>query len=155
MPQLARELWHAFHNIRNDETHMPSDAEKSSGDLFLDLTDANFKRVVIDSKKPFIIEIRADWCGECFIMESILRQLAAEFSDHISFGYVNVDTNEEITRQFGVTELPFILYFNNGELLHHFIGLHSRKTVRHHLEKIMDAEPQKLETNLKEQRKSH
>ena len=115
---------------------MAADMVIHSGHQFIDLTDANFKQVVIDSKKAFIIEIRADWCGECFLMEAILRQLAAEFSDHVSFGYVNVDTNEEITKQFGVTDLPLILYFNKGELIHHFIGLHSRKILRHYLEKM-------------------
>ncbi|MBN1464316.1 hypothetical protein JXA02_01050 [candidate division KSB1 bacterium] len=136
MPQLARAVVASFHNGRNDKAHMPSDAEKNSGDLFIDLTDANFKHAVIDSKKPFIIEIRADWCGECFIMEAILKQLAAEFSHQISFGYVNVDTNEEITKQFGVTELPLLMFFKEGELAHHCIGLRSRSSVRQQLVKI-------------------
>jgi thioredoxin 1 len=95
----------------------------------VDLTHADFKKVVIDSKKAFIIQIQADWCGECFIMTSLLKQLAIEFADRITFGYVNVDTNEAITKQYGVTELPFLLFFNHGELLHHLIGLHSKRTL--------------------------
>jgi thiol-disulfide isomerase/thioredoxin len=72
----------------------------------IDLTHVDFKKVVIDSKKAFVIQIQADWCGECFIMTSLFKQLAKEFSDQITFGYVNVETNEEITKQYGVTELP-------------------------------------------------
>ena len=119
---------------RKETNDMAPEAAKSTRHYFIDLTDANFTKVVIESKKAFIIEIRADWCGECYIMEPILRQLANEFSENITFAYVNVDTNQEITKQYGVTELPFILYFKNGELLHHLIGLQSKKKLRQYIE---------------------
>ena len=103
----------------------------------LDLTGVDFKNVVVDSKNAFVIQVRADWCGECYIMTSMLEQLAAEFPD-ITFGAINVDMNENITKQFGVTELPFILFFHHGELVDFTIGLQSKKTLRQCIEKTME-----------------
>jgi thioredoxin 1 len=102
-----------------------------------DLTEGDFKKLVIESKKAFLVQIQADWSGECFIMTSILNQLAREFSDDITFGYVNVETNEELTKHYGVTELPFLLFFNHGELLDFLIGLQSKKTLRFYIKKTI------------------
>ena len=119
---------------------MAPETANDSRQTFIDLTKKNFKETGIDSKKAFIVEIRADWCGECFILEPLLKRLAAEYSGRIRFGFVNVDTNEELTKQFGVTELPFTLFFKNGELVHHLIGLHSTKILRRYTEKIVTSD---------------
>jgi thioredoxin 1 len=104
----------------------------------MDLTDVDFKNIVIDSKKAFVIQVRADWSGECYIMTSLLKQLAPEFSIDITFGAINVEMNEDITKQFGITELPFILFFNHGELVDFTIGLQSKKMLRHCIKKTID-----------------
>lgn len=100
---------------------------QGTADEIIDLTHENFKKAVIESKKAFVIQIQADWCGECYIMRSILRQLAGKLKDQISFGTIDIETNEDIAKHYGVTELPFLLFFSQGELMHHLIGLQSKK----------------------------
>ena len=112
--------------------------EKKNQYLIVDLTDADFKKVVLAGKKAFVVQIQADWCGECFIMTSILQQLAQEFSGRVAFACINVDSNEDMIKQYGVTDLPFILFFNHGELVDHLIGLQSRKKLTRRIEKMMD-----------------
>jgi thioredoxin 1 len=105
--------------------------------LIFDFTDTDFKETIIKSGDAFIIQVRADWCGECFIMSSIVEQLADAFSDRITFGVINVDMNEHVTKHYGVTELPFLLFFNHGELVDFLIGLQSRKKVQQVIEKTI------------------
>jgi len=106
----------------------------------IDLTQADFKQTVIESGRAFVIQIQADWCGECYIMSTILKQMAAQFADQITFGFINVDTNEEIAKHYGVTELPFLLFFNRGELVDFLIGLQSKKTALQYIEKTLSFE---------------
>ncbi|MBN1481883.1 hypothetical protein JXA70_16555 [candidate division KSB1 bacterium] len=112
-------------------------------DNIINLTRENFKKVVIESKKAFVIQIQADWCGECYIIKSILRQLAGHFRDQISVGYIDIETNEDIAKHYGVTELPFLLFFNHGELKHHLIGLQSKKKLRDYIQKTIACSDQK------------
>jgi thioredoxin-like negative regulator of GroEL len=105
--------------------------------LLIDFTDTTFKETIIDSGDAFIIQIRADWCGECFIMSSIVEQFVDEYSDRITFGFINVDMNEEITKYYGVTELPFLLFFNHGDLVDFLIGLHSKKRVQQYIDETI------------------
>jgi len=106
--------------------------------LIFDFTDADFKETIIKSGDAFIIQVRADWCGECFIMSSIIEQLSEVFSDRLTFGIINVDMNEHVTKHFGITELPFVLFFNHGELVDFLIGLQSKKKVQQMIEKTIN-----------------
>lgn len=105
--------------------------------LVFDFTDTNFKDSIIASGDAFVIQIRADWCGECFIMSSVINQLVEEYSSHVTFGFVNVDTTEEIAKNYGVTDLPFLLFFNHGELVGFLIGLHSKRKIQQFIEKTI------------------
>jgi thioredoxin-like negative regulator of GroEL len=105
--------------------------------LVFDFTDTNFKDSIIASGEAFVIQIRADWCVECFIMSNLINQLVEDYSTHVTFGFVNVDTTEEIAKDFGVTDLPFLLFFNHGELVDFLIGLQSKRKIQHIIEKTI------------------
>lgn len=102
----------------------------------IDLTDANFKSVVLESNKNFIVEVSADWSGECFLMSRTIEQCAKLFHSQIEFGRVNIDMNEKVAGEYGITELPFILFFRKGELLHHEIGLLSAQSLIRDIKRI-------------------
>ncbi len=106
----------------------------------IDFTDTNFKETIVDSDNAFLIQIKAEWCGECFIMSNIINQLIGQYSDRLTFGFINVDTSEEITTYYGVTDLPFLLFFNHCELVDFLIGLHPKKTVQQYIEKTISFE---------------
>lgn len=108
--------------------------------LIFDFTDVNFKEKIIKSGDAFVVQVRADWCGECYLMSSIIEQLATLYGERITFGVINVDMNEHITKQYGVTDLPFLLFFNHGELVDFLIGLQAKKKVQQMIEKTINHE---------------
>ena len=89
----------------------------------VDLTDANFKSIVLAGGENFVVEVSAEWSGECFLMSRIIEQQAEKFHAAVRFGRINIDLNEHLAREYGITELPFILFFRQGELMLHHIGL--------------------------------
>lgn len=102
----------------------------------IDLSEANFHEIVLHSAKPFMVEIMADWCGECLLMSPILKYCVQHFDGRVNFGKVNIDMNEQLACEYGITELPFLLFFNKGELVDFHIGLASRKIIIAKLEKL-------------------
>jgi thioredoxin 1 len=97
---------------------------------YLTLTDANFQSEVLNSAKPVLVEIGADWCGCCHIMEPIIDRLAIDMGDQLKFGKIDIDTNEQMARDFGVSDLPILLLFKDGQLIDHIIGPISRKELK-------------------------
>ena len=105
-----------------------------------DLTDENFKAIVIDSEENYFIEVSADWSGECFLMSRIIEQCAEKFSPHVRFGRINVDLNKTVAHTFGITDLPFLLFFRSGELAFHYIGLLPAVALEKEIKRIYNLE---------------
>jgi thioredoxin 1 len=103
------------------------------------LTEANFRKVVLESREPILVEIGADWCGACHIMAPIIEKLAGEYEGQIKIGKLDIDTNETVARTYGVNELPLLLFFKDGKLLDHIIGTVSKKVLQTRIRTFLKA----------------
>lgn len=101
------------------------------------LTDENFEIEVLGSAKPVLVEIGADWSGGCHIMSPILDELAFIYEEQIKFGKVDIQTNEKLANNYGVTDLPILLLFKNGDLRDHVIGTISKKELETRLKSLL------------------
>jgi thioredoxin 1 len=101
------------------------------------IDEKKFRQKVQTDKKPFIVIIGADWCGNCHILDPILESLASRYNHDLAFTKLNIDTSEEIAADYGVSELPIILFFKNGQLFNHTIGLISRKNLTSMIDKLL------------------
>jgi thioredoxin 1 len=70
-------------------------------------------------------------------MAPLMERLAAEYEGRIHFGRLDIDANEEIAREFGVTELPFLLFFRDGKLVDFIIGTVSRQVLKEHIQNLI------------------
>lgn len=104
------------------------------------LTDENFQKEVLENLEPVLVEIGADWCGTCHIMDPIIEKLAVDYKGQIKFGKLDIDTNERIAREYGVSELPFLLFFKNGQPVDHIIGAVSKKVLETRLKELLQIE---------------
>jgi thioredoxin 1 len=87
------------------------------GEEPLELTDANFQQLVLESKQPVLVDVYATWCGPCQEMSPVVDQLAAEFKGHAVVGKLDADRQHAVCRRYGVNQYPTFLYFKNGELV--------------------------------------
>jgi thioredoxin 1 len=89
----------------------------------IDLTHEDLKQNVIQNKLTCCVEVRADWSGECYLMEVVLRQFEKEFAGQIEFAKTDIEVQQKIAHDYGITDLPFLLLFKKGELVECLIGL--------------------------------
>lgn len=79
------------------------------------VTKSNFEQEVINSSTPVLLDFWATWCGPCKMIAPILEEIAEEYASKVKVGKVNVDDEPDLAVQFGITSIPTIILFENGE----------------------------------------
>ncbi|MCB4208625.1 thioredoxin [Arthrobacter sp. UM1] len=87
-----------------------------------DVTDADFKAEVLENAKPVIVDFWAEWCGPCRKVGPILDQIAEEHAEKVDVVKVNVDDNPATAAQFGITSIPAMFAFKDGEVVARALG---------------------------------
>ncbi len=86
------------------------------------VTDADFASTVLASDKPIMVDFWAEWCGPCRAVSPILDKIAEEHADKISIVKLNVDDNPETAMKYGITSIPAMYVFRDGEIVKRVIG---------------------------------
>jgi len=100
-----------------------------------DLTDAGFKKDVLESTQPVLVDFWAPWCGPCRQIAPMIEALATENAGSVVVGKINIDENPATAQTYGVEAIPTILLFKNGQVAQRFVG--SQPKVR--LQSAIDA----------------
>ena len=103
-----------------------------------ELTKADFERLVINRTHLSIVKFKAEWSGACQIIFPIYEDLAHTYQSKADFFIVDVDKEQNIHAQYGLLELPAILFFKNGKLIDHVIGLTSKSHLIAKIEKALN-----------------
>lgn len=89
--------------------------------MAVEITDSNFESL-LNSGKPLMIDFWAQWCGPCLAMAPVIEEIAKEYDGQAIVGKLDVDNNPMVSQQFGIRNIPTILFFNNGQLVDKQVG---------------------------------
>ena len=80
------------------------------------LSDASFKKEVLESTEPVLVDFFAEWCGPCKAMAPALEQVAAEMKGKVKIAKIDVDKNPEVTHTYRIQAMPTLMIFKNGKI---------------------------------------
>lgn len=90
--------------------------------MAIELTDQNFDEVVLQSDKPVIVDFWAEWCGPCRMVGPIVEEIGNDYTDKAVVGKLDVDSNPNVTKKYGIRNIPTVLFFKNGEVADKQVG---------------------------------
>ncbi len=85
------------------------------------ITTENFESYK-NGELPLVVDLWATWCGPCRALAPIVEELAKEYDGKIVVGKCDVEENEDISMEYGVRNIPTLLFFKGGELVNKFVG---------------------------------
>ena len=100
-------------------------------------TDSNFEAEVIQSNKLAVIDFWATWCGPCVALTPTIEALATEYEGRVNIGKVNVDNNPQLTMQFGIRNIPTLLFIKNGELAGKHVGIIRKPELQKKIDELL------------------
>ena len=89
--------------------------------MALVFTDENIKEA-IQSGKPVVVDFWAEWCGPCRMVGPVVEELAKEYKGRVIIGKLDVDENVETPNEYGIRNIPTILFFKDGQIVDKQIG---------------------------------
>ncbi|ERI81262.1 thioredoxin [Bacteroides pyogenes F0041] len=104
--------------------------------MALEITNSNYKEVLAEGK-PVVIDFWAPWCGPCKMVGPIIEELAEEYKGQIVVGKCDVDENDEVSAEYGIRNIPTVLFFKNGEIVDKQVGAVSKSVFVEKIEKLL------------------
>jgi thioredoxin 1 len=102
----------------------------------MEITDSNYKEL-INSGKPVVIDFWATWCGPCRMVGPIIEELAATYGDQAVIGKCDVDNNSDVTADFGIRNIPTVIFFKDGKQVDKQVGSASKSVFEEKLKAIL------------------
>lgn len=92
----------------------------------MSVTDQSFQNDVLEAKVPVLVDFWAPWCGPCRMMGPILEEVSEELKGKVIIAKMNIDENPQTPAKYGISSIPTLLLYANGQLSATKVGGMSR-----------------------------
>jgi thioredoxin 1 len=103
----------------------------------IELSDASFDETVHKSAEPVLVDFWAPWCGPCRMLTPIIEQVADEFAGKAKVCKLNTDQARDTAVEFGISAIPTVILFKDGQIQKKWVGLTSKKDISDTISKLL------------------
>ena len=103
------------------------------------INDSEFESIILNEKKPAVVDFYADWCGPCKMMAPLIDAMEKKYAGKCGFYKVNVDEQVPLAVNYNIASIPTLMFFANGELVSKSIGYITEEQLEKELDKIWKA----------------
>ena len=96
-----------------------------ASDLVLNLTDDNFESTIAEGVT--LVDFWAPWCGPCRMLAPVIDKVAGRVDGKAKVAKLNTDEANATAVKFGISSIPSILIFKDGELQDTLMGAAQRE----------------------------
>ncbi|KPK89706.1 thioredoxin [bacterium SM23_31] len=102
------------------------------------LNNTNFKKEVLESDKPVLVDFWAPWCMPCEMVAPVIEEVVNEYEGKIKVGKLNTDENIETAMQYKIMGIPSLLLYKSGEVVERIVGVVPKKHITRLLDKHLE-----------------
>ena len=103
----------------------------------MQLSEENFDNEVLNSTIPVLIDFWAEWCVPCKRLTPIIEELSIEYSGRAKVVKLNVDSSPDIAARYGISGIPALYLFNNGEVVDNIVGVQPKDKIKEMIDKSL------------------
>jgi thioredoxin len=119
---------------------VPAGAAEARPTGVLQVTDGDFRSMVLDASKPVLVDFWARWCRYCPAVSRMVDKMSGAYRGRLVFARVDVVDNQGCARRFNIQYLPTLLLFQKGKVVKRWVGVVSRSDVEREVDRFLKNE---------------
>ncbi len=100
------------------------------------ITSENFESLK-NGAQPLVVDFWATWCGPCRMVGPVISELAEAYDGRIVVGKCDVEENEDLSMEYGIRNIPTILFFKNGQVVDKMVGAQAKARIQEKFEALL------------------
>ena len=110
----------------------------------LTLTANNFAQEVLQTAGPVLVDFWAPWCGPCRLIGPVVEELARQYAGQLKVGKLNVDEQPEIAQRYGISGIPALLFFDQGQVVDTVVGAVPKSVLQKHVHGVINRDYERV-----------
>lgn len=97
----------------------------------------DFKKRVIDSELPVVVDFHASWCGPCKLLAPRIEKIVASKGEKVHLAKVDIDNISDVALEYGVSAVPSVIAMKNGRVVDKFVGLQEENRIESFINRLI------------------
>ena len=103
-----------------------------------EVSDSTFKKEVLESNIPVLVDFWAPWCGPCRMVGPVVEEIAGQYEGYVKVVKLNTDENPSVASEYGIRSIPTLMVFKDGQRVDMVVGAVPKTTLANTLDKYID-----------------
>ena len=103
----------------------------------IELTDATFDETIHNSDVPVLVDFWAPWCGPCIMIAPLIKEIADKYANRAKICRLNTDDARDSAMEFGISAIPTLILFKDGQVQKKWVGLTSKKDLTAAIDELL------------------